>query len=82
MPLSIVEGTHYDHEEYGPVKLTLVEDGHVYLEHLAATVAGVPIPRNYREPIEDFREAAEPRSMTIEAPVTTLTARTNAPGGN
>lgn len=81
MTLSIVEGTHYDHQVYGPVECVLFEDGEVYLQSLTESVTETDMPKNYKEDADSFREQATPRKRVINAPVTTLDMTGHSPGG-
>lgn len=80
MPLSIVEGTHYDHDEYGPVELVLEDDDEVHLESLDETIPGTQSPKTYHESVAVFRDTATPRKRTINAPVTTIELSSNGLG--
>jgi len=73
---AIVEGTPYEHDEYGRVEVLLVTDMAVTFE-TGDRVGGVP--ETIREPEHDFRRAATPAPQTLGVPASTISAPTNTP---
>lgn len=85
--LSLVEGSEYDHAEYGRVRLAVYRegkgdnDGEVLLERLTETTTTRfgTIPVGIREPAATFREHAVPADIAVSPPAVEMSDETNTP---
>lgn len=78
MPLSLIENSWYDHEEYGRVRLIRIdEDAETVLLERAETthVSGVgDIPAGARDSLDSFTQAAAPADISVSPPVVEIDA--------
>lgn len=78
MALSIVEGSWYDHDEYGRVRLVSVDEetDEVLLKKVETThISGVgTIPTGTRESLESFTQAAAPADISVTPPAVEIDA--------